>query len=205
MAVLLNKWIKIPRKPLKTAKEEPRVTPEPAPTKPTKPKHLDLVMTKGAKLPPGTRRNWGGKEYIKTVAGKWRRYVVEKDNAPVQYEGEFVLTSDGNKDFGEISPEIAQTIRRQAGKIRLRVGEQDTSSERGYGEKHIERPKRFKEIKSIGFTNARDFVAYIAENYDAIYEEPSEDSGFWDVKTAYSTRKDSKRNKKPLWERTQSG
>jgi len=35
--------------------------------------------------------------------------------------------------------------------------------------------------------------------------EPSEEGDFWDVKTAYITRKDSKRNKKPLWERTQSG
>ena len=116
---------------------------------------------------------------------------------------------------------------RQAGKIRLRIGEQETNSEQGYGEKHIERSKRIKEIKLLGFTNARDFVAYITEKFDAIYEgsngslilykkgehhteiisrlEPSEDDDFWDVKTAYITRKDSKRNKKPLWERTQSG
>jgi len=146
---------------------------------------------------------------------------------PVQHEGEFVLTRDGSKDFGEISSDIAKQIRRQAGKIRLRVGEQETNSERGYGEKHIERPKRIKELKLLGFDNARDFVAYISENYDAIYEgemgsiilykrgehhteiisrlEPSESGDYWDVKTAYITRKDSKRNKKPLWERTQSG
>ena len=145
----------------------------------------------------------------------------------VQHDGEFVLSSNGSKDFGEISPEIALKIRRQAGKIRLRTGEQGSNSERGYGEKHIERPKRLKELKLLGFDNARDFVAYIAENYNAIYEgekgslilykkgehhteiisrlEPSEDGDFWDVKTAYITRKDSKRNKKPLWERTQSG
>ena len=145
----------------------------------------------------------------------------------VQHDGEFVLTRDGSKDFGEITPQIAGTIRRQAGKIRLRIGEQETNSERGYGEKHIERPKRIKELIMLGFINARDFVAYIAESYDAIYEgingslilykkgvhhteiiaklEPAENGDFWDVKTAYITRKDSKRNKKPLWERTQSG
>ena len=38
-------------------------------------------------------------------------------------------------------------------------------------EKHIERPKRLKEMKLLGFNNARDFVTFIAENYDAIYEE----------------------------------
>ena len=146
---------------------------------------------------------------------------------PVQHEGEFVLTRKGSKDFGEITPEIALSIRRQPGKIRLRVGEQDISSEQGYGEKHIERPKRRKQMELLGFTNARDFVAYVAENFDEIYEgnhgslnlhkkgvhhtviisrmETSAHGDFWDVKTAYITRKDSKRNKNPLWERPLSG
>jgi len=153
--------------------------------------------------------------------------VGNEKQSQVQHDGEFVLTIDGSRDFGDISPEIARQIRRQAGKIRLRIGEQEANSQRGYGERHIERSKRIKEIKLLGFTNARDFVAYIAKNYDAIYEgdsgslilykkgayhteiisrlEPSEDADFWDVKTAYITRKDSKRNKKPLWERPQSG
>jgi len=153
--------------------------------------------------------------------------MEEKKYIPVQHDGEFVLTRNGSKDFGEISTEIARQIRRQAGKIRLRVGKQESNSERGYGEKHIERPKRKKELKLLGFANARDFVAYISENYDVIYEgekgslilykkgehhteiisrlEPSEDGDFWDVKTAYIIRKNSKKNKKPLWERPQSG
>jgi len=63
---------------------------------------------------------------------------------PVQHDGEFVLTKNGNKDFGEISTEIARQIRQQAGKIRLRIGKQETNSEQGYGEKYIERPKRLK-------------------------------------------------------------
>ena len=152
---------------------------------------------------------------------------MNSGNNTVRHDGEFVLTRNGSRDFGEIPPEIARQIRRQAGKIRLRIGEQDANSERGYGERHIERPKRIKEIQLLGFAHARDFVAYIAETYDAIYAEnsgslalykkgahhteiisrlePSEDGDFWDVKTAYITRKDRKRNKKPLWERSQSG
>jgi hypothetical protein len=152
---------------------------------------------------------------------------MKSRNEPVQHDGEFVLTCDGSKDFGEISPEIAREIRRQAGKIRLRIGEQEANGERGYGERHIERPKRVKEVQLLGFAHARDFVASIAETYDAIYAgnggslvlykkgthhaevisrlEPAKDGDFWDVKTAYITRKDSKRNKKPLWERSQSG
>jgi hypothetical protein len=165
--------------------------------------------------------------YVKLgIAVKKENRVEAKGYKPVQHDGEFVLTRNGSKDFGEISPEIAREIKRQAGKIRLRMGEQESNSEQGYGERHIERPKRIKELKLLGFANARDFVAYIAENYDAIYEgdkgslilykkgehhteiisrlEPAKDGDFWDVKTAYITRKDSKKNKKPLWER-QSG
>ena len=95
---------------------------------------------------------------------------MQTEYIPVQHDGEFVLTRNGNKDFGEISSEIARQIRRQAGKIRLRIGNQEINSEQGYGEKHIKRHKRLKELKLFGFDNARDFVAYISENYDAIYE-----------------------------------
>ena len=208
MRIILPKWVIVHRKP-------------------PKPQRLAMVMSKGVKLPPGAIRTWGGKEYIKLTSGEWRLHSMNGKSDPVQHDGEFVLTSNGNKDFGEISIEIAQQIRRQAGKIRLRIGEQEANSERGYGERHIERPKRKKEIELLGFANARDLVTYIAEDYDAIYEgasgalilykkgehhseiisrlEPSENGDFWDVKTAYITRKDSKRNKKPLWERPQSG
>jgi len=53
---------------------------------------------------------------------------MEIEYIPVQHDGEFVLTRSGNKDFGEISLEIAQQIRRQAGKIRLRVGKEAGNS-----------------------------------------------------------------------------
>jgi len=45
---------------------------------------------------------------------------MDDDNRPVRYDGEYVLTRDGNKDFGEIPPETAKEIRRQAGKRALR-------------------------------------------------------------------------------------
>jgi hypothetical protein len=153
--------------------------------------------------------------------------VEENSYNPVQHEGEFVLTSSGSKDFGEISPEIAKKIKRQAGKIRLRIGKQE--SERGnYGEKHIERKERIKELRSNGYENARDFVQDVASRYTAIYGGeggrlilykkidkkgnslfvelmPSLEGGFYDVKTGMITRDTYYTNKKPLWERTQSG
>ena len=38
---------------------------------------------------------------------------------PVQHDGDFVLTVDGKKDFGEISEEIALIIMREKGYNRL--------------------------------------------------------------------------------------
>jgi len=146
---------------------------------------------------------------------------METENIPVQHDGEFVLTRSGNKDFGEISTEIARQIRRQAGKIRLRIGKQEGERD-NYGEKHIERPDRLQQLRDNGYENARDFVQDVAENFNSIYAgkgsrlvlykegkndamiyielTPSEESDYYDVKTGLITRKDFMNKKKPLWE-----
>jgi len=142
----------------------------------------------------------------------------------IQYDGEFVLTKDGSKDFGEISPEIAGEIRRQAGKIRLRIGKHE--EKRGdFGEKHIERPERLKQLNNNGYKNARDLVQYVAASYDAIYKEEGlrlilskhgvvtdasifvelsfvGNEDFYDIKTGFVVRKSYYKNKTPLWEKT---
>jgi hypothetical protein len=100
-----------------------------------------------------------------------RGKTVESGNIQVQHEGEYVLTTDGKKDFGEISPDVAQAIRRQAGKIRLRAGEQN-GKPGDYGEKHIERRERLQELYSSGYKNARDFVQDVARNYTALGTTP---------------------------------
>jgi hypothetical protein len=151
----------------------------------------------------------------------------EKKQNPVQHDGEFVLTVNGSKDFGEISLEIAKKIRRQAGKIRLRIGEQE-GKPGDYGEKHIQRKKRVQELRSNGYENARDFVQDVTSGYTAIYSResgrltlykkvdkkgvslfielfPSLEGDFYDVKTGMVTRDTYYKNKKPLWEKPQSG
>jgi hypothetical protein len=151
---------------------------------------------------------------------------METENIPVQHDGEFVLTRSGNKDFGEISPEIAKEIRRQAGKIRLRVGEESGNSG-DYGEKHIERMERMQELRSNGYENARDFVQDVAQNYTVIYPGergrltlykkvdkkggslfvklmPSLEGDFYDVKTGMISRDTYYKNKKPLWEKPEA-
>ena len=56
----------------------------------------------------------------------------------VKYDGEYVLTADGSKDFGEISSEIAEVIKRQSGKIRLRIGVQNNN----IGDNRLDKPKK---------------------------------------------------------------
>jgi pyruvate formate lyase activating enzyme len=98
----------------------------------------------------------------------------------VEYDGEYVLTKDGGKDFGEIPESIVEFINTnrpdrvplKAGHIRLRIGTNE-KGQRGFGQKHIERTNnkdnRLKQINDNGFENARDLVQYVAQNYDAIY------------------------------------
>ena len=153
---------------------------------------------------------------------------MEDTQNQVQYDGEFVLTREGSKDFGEISPEIAKKIRRQAGKIRLRIGEQERDKG-NYGQKHIERQDRLQQLRKNGYENARDFVQDVASGYTVIYGGesgrltlykkidikkglsifvelmPSKENDFYDVKTAMIVRDSYFHNKKPLWEKPQSG
>lgn len=133
-------------------------------------------------------------------------------------QDEFVTAPDGSIDFGEITPEMAQAMRRQAGKIRLREGDET------WGETHIA-ARHGAQFAALGFDSVRDFVARVAGSFNAIYKgegaglslvletggtggrlmvqlEPSEAGDFYDVKTASPIRADQYKNQKPLWERT---
>ena len=143
---------------------------------------------------------------------------------PVQHSGEFVLTKNGTIDFGEISPAVAAIIKRQSGKIRLRIGVQIENEKGNYGEKHIERPERMEALNKCGYTNARDFIEDVCSDYDAIYQGqngslileksytdknhiaivklmPSANDDFYDVQTGYPSRKSGKNKKPLLWKR----
>jgi hypothetical protein len=152
---------------------------------------------------------------------------VEKQTVPVQHDGEYVLTSAGSRDFGEISPEIAGQIRRQAGKIRLRVGKHEGKTG-DYGEKHIERPERLRQLIENGYQNARDLVQDVTTSFDAIFKGdgprlilskrgtvtditifveliPATDGDFYDVKTGLISRRNYFKKKTPLWTKPKSG
>jgi hypothetical protein len=114
---------------------------------------------------------------------------------------EFVRAPDGSIDFGEITPEMAQSMRRQTGKIRLQRGDDS------YGERHIEL-RHGKQIRRLGFSNAAEFVADAMQHIGSIWlpsksaqlvviqsEErgkavfialsPSENGDFYTVNTAF--------------------
>jgi len=144
-------------------------------------------------------------------------------NSPVQHDGEFVLTRDGSRDFGEIKAETGLI----EGKIRLRTGIQaDTRGD--YGEKHIERPERLIQLQQHGYNNARDFVEDVAGNYEGVYKgrgngiilskkggkrdttlfvelTPCEQGDFYDVKSGLISKKGYTNNKTPLWVKPQNG
>lgn len=130
---------------------------------------------------------------------------------------DFIQAPDGGLDYGEITPEMGQAMRRQAGKIRLRQGNE------AWGLTHI-RNGHLDQFQRLGFDSAEAFVASVAANFTAIYQrpgsaldvvfaesgtgqrlavqlEPSVDGDFYDVKTASPIRADQFKNKKPLWER----
>lgn len=132
----------------------------------------------------------------------------------VTYDGDYVLTKNGSKDFGEITQDIALAIKRQSGKIRLRIDQQNNNIG-NYGEKHIERPERLAQLRQLGFENARDFIEFTCSNFNEIYSsekrlmltkngeghtcvielKPCEEGDFYDVITGLICRRKSIENK----------
>ncbi|MBP5465491.1 MAG: hypothetical protein J6Y13_10010 [Treponema sp.] len=143
--------------------------------------------------------------------------------SPVEHDGKFVLTSSGSRDFGEITPEMAMKIKRESGKIRLETGFQMNG--RGFGEAHIERPDRLKQLKSNGFANARDYIEFVANDFDAIYQgkdgniiitkcrkganvaflslkqDETDTRAYWTVESAFIARADYLNGKTVLWKK----
>ncbi len=140
----------------------------------------------------------------------------------ILYDGDFVLTKSGSKDFGEITLEISKIICRQAGKIRFQKGFQNPKNDRdGFGEAHFNRNKRMSQIKEAGYECARDFVEDVSANFTKIYQgkgfslilvkeceknameyiqlKPFVDGDFWEVTSGHLVRKDMFKSKTPLW------
>lgn len=132
----------------------------------------------------------------------------------------FIPAPDGSLDYGEITPEMGRTMRRQAGKIRLQKGDAT------WGMEHIE-ARHGDEIRAAGFDSVEAFVSAIATNIDRIMQpeettqlvvlhsldndrvmyvrlEPMDGGGdFYTVRTAFPARAGFAKNKvgwKVLWD-----
>ena len=91
-------------------------------------------------------------------------------------EREFIVKSDGSKDFGEISQAISKAVKEQSGielntgKIRLRVGNEK--------EGLIHAKKHEQQAKDDGYNSIEDMIADVASSFDEIYlREPDNEHG----------------------------
>ena len=136
---------------------------------------------------------------------------------------EYVLTKSGSRDFGVITPEMSSAIKREGGKIRLEVGFQKDGH--GFGAAHIERSDRLKQLRSNGFACARDYIEFVAKDFDAIYQgegnniviakigksadiaflslkqDVHDKEVYWTVESAFISRKNYLNGKTMLWKK----
>lgn len=172
----------------------------------------------------GFRTAQGVVRDIKT--GKVWENIVNERPADAQYsirevgDKEFVVTPEGDIDFGYVSQEIGNIIKRQAGPIRLEKGTED------FGQQHIE-ARRGKDIQEQGYHSTAEFVEDMARNYTAIYAgrgrdlilvkregknqvayielKPGPDGDYYTVNTGLPIARDAfLKNKTPLWEGAQT-
>ena len=179
---------------------------------------IDLRKARLAAPAGSNRRSISGIWLIKSNKnhGDHGRFAAN----PSQPSEEFLTNSKGQTEFGHITPEISQEIRRQAAPIRLRAGDEKE------GLAHIERESRLRQLQAVGYRDGKEAIEDVAEHFDAIYAgqggnlllvkrvspnvvvytklTEAEHGDYYDVKTATPARVDAFKNKKPLWERAQS-
>lgn len=179
-----------------------------------------LEFSQQEKGNPHWNQSYEGKDdgaYLADTAATHRRLVQEAiAAAPQKVADDFIPAPDGGLDYGEITPEMGKAMRRQAGKIRLRRGD-ETQGLVHIAERHLD------QFKKRGFESVPDFVASVAKSFTAIYKrdgaaldvvledgsrgrlvvqlEMAADGDFYDVKTASPIREDQFKNREPLWER----
>ncbi|MBQ8422985.1 MAG: hypothetical protein IJY36_01825 [Coprobacter sp.] len=99
-------------------------------------------------------------EYVRGLAENASERVEEEPNELDENGRPFVKSSDGSTVFGEITEDTGFT----PAPIKLSEGYQDDDG-KGYGLAHIE-ANHGAQIRSAGFGSVKDFVSYVAQNYD---------------------------------------
>lgn len=192
--------------------------------------HSGEPITAETKITPGVKGVLGKESLtLGEIVGAWnagqRWFDVKPEGVPIiknagdKRDDGFVESPDGTVDFGEITPEIAKHIGREAAKIRIRAGND------AEGLQHIE-DVHGKDIRALGFADAKQFIHEITQHFTAIYPsdkknsrglvlvesrrklkyaniqlEPVGDGSVYEIRNATPGRNDQFKNKVPLWER----
>lgn len=83
------------------------------------------------------------------------------------FEKRTVFDGRGGGDLGQVTTAIADVIGCRVGPIRLLNGVQGRTG--GFGLAHLEfHANRMKQIKGLGFRDARTYVGFIAQDFEAI-------------------------------------
>lgn len=164
-----------------------------------------------------------GSDMPADVAASQGQTDIFADNKPQTNPNDFVTAPNGSIDFGEITPEIAKAIGRQAGKIRLTNGIQNSDGT-GYGLAHIE-ANHGEQIRSLGYETVENFVQEIASKFSEVWRakagqllvtikdgrkdvmfiqlSPSEKGDYYRVNSAFPVRQkdyEDRKGMKLLWD-----
>lgn len=167
----------------------------------TLPSNGDISTNKGKEI---SSKNQREKSKINLAVIQEGIREVDENGYP------FVLASDGTTIFGNITPKTGLV----EAPIKLSVGFQGNNG-KGYGLAHIE-ANHGEQIRNAGFSSVKDFVSYVARNYDednvrvgkrrkngsqtfliqitdthdnTLFIELSKDSSYWNVNSAGIFRK----------------
>lgn len=122
----------------------------------------------------------------------------------------FIKAPNGSIDFGEITSDMSKEMKRQAGKIRLQQGIQNSDGT-GNGLVHIE-ANHGVQIRNAGFASVEEFVSHVATKFNEVLQsegrqllvavdggrqdvmfvqlEPSSGGDFYRINTAFPASRD---------------
>lgn len=129
--------------------------------------------TAGLQLPGVVHSARGSKGKIITKADVVKRPSRENPDIEIAATGsgpDDFITVNGSTDLGEITPELAKKIKRQAGPIRLNVGVHNPDGT-GYGREHIE-ARHQKHIVGSGFDSVESFVRHVLDTATSLWRAP---------------------------------
>ena len=148
----------------------------------------------------------------KTEPQKPKTVIEKMKDARAKKEANtFIESPNGGLDYGEITPDMAKAMRRQAGKIRLQQGVQNADGT-GWGLAHIE-ANHGEQIRGAGFETVQAFIQHIAGSFNEVLQatkgrqllvamsagrkdvmfiqlEPAETGDFYRINTAFAASRD---------------